>query len=92
MRGTIELRRGEANYYRRTLPGAVRITRYHGHERSKHYRDLLDFDIVLTTYGTITTEYRKSYHRGREVLYFLEWFRIILDEGLCLMHRSNRPL
>ena len=66
---------------RRTCPGSLRVTRYHGHERSRHYSALQDFDIVLTTYGTVTTEFRKTYNRGREVLYYLRWFRIILDEG-----------
>ena len=66
---------------RRIVPGVLRITRYHGYDRTKHFAQLLDFDIVLTTYGTVATEFRKSYKRGREVLYYLRWFRIVLDEG-----------
>jgi SWI/SNF-related matrix-associated actin-dependent regulator of chromatin subfamily A3 len=64
-----------------TLPGALRIAKYHGHDRVTTARELLSFDIVLTTYGTVTTEHRRSYRGGREVLYFLRWFRVVLDEA-----------
>jgi len=39
----------------------------------------MNHDIVLTTYGTIATEHRKS---RRQVLYHMRFFRIVLDEGL----------
>jgi SWI/SNF-related matrix-associated actin-dependent regulator of chromatin subfamily A3 len=64
-----------------TVRGALRVAKYHGHDRVKSARDLDSYDIVLTTYGTVTTEHRRSYKGGREVLYFLRWFRIILDEA-----------
>lgn len=64
-----------------TSPGALRITKYHGHDRVATAAELLSYDIVLTTYGTVTTEHRRSYRGGREVLYFLRWFRVILDEA-----------
>jgi SWI/SNF-related matrix-associated actin-dependent regulator of chromatin subfamily A3 len=64
-----------------TLPGALRIAKYHGHERVSTAGELLSYDIVLTTYGTVTTEHRRSYRGGREVLYFLRWFRVVLDEA-----------
>lgn len=64
-----------------TIPGALRITKYHGHDRVATAAELLSYDFVLTTYGTVTTEHRRSYRGGREVLYFLRWFRIILDEA-----------
>lgn len=64
-----------------TVPGTLRVAKYHGHDRVKSARELDCYDIVLTTYGTITTEHRRSYKGGREVLYYLRWFRIILDEA-----------
>ncbi|KAF4555644.1 SNF2 family N-terminal domain-containing protein 3 [Elsinoe fawcettii] len=63
----------------RVRSGVLRVTRYHGHDRVMRSDDLLDFDIVLTTFGTVATEYRNR--RRREVLYHLHWFRIILDEA-----------
>jgi SWI/SNF-related matrix-associated actin-dependent regulator of chromatin subfamily A3 len=68
-------------FEKHTVPGTLRVATYHGHERVKSARELDSYDIVLTTYGTVTTEHRRSYKGGREVLYFLRWFRIILDEA-----------
>lgn len=64
-----------------TVPGTLRVAKYHGHERVRSSHELDSYDIVLTTYGTVSTEHRRSYRGGREVLYFLSWFRIILDEA-----------
>ena len=36
----------------------------------------------------VTTELRKTYNRGREVLYYLLWYRIVLDEGLFGKHAA----
>lgn len=66
---------------KQTFPGALRIAKYHGHDRVMTAAKLLSYDIVLTTYGTVTTEHRRSYRGGREVLYFLHWFRVVLDEA-----------
>ena len=71
-----------------TSPGALRVAKYHGHERVAKAEDLLSYDIVLTTYGTVSTEHRRSYQGGREVLYYLRWFRVVLDEAHMI--RSSR--
>ena len=71
-----------------TMPGALRVAKYHGHDRVATARELLSYHIVLTTYGTVATEHRKSYRGGREVLYYLRWFRVVLDEAHTI--RSSR--
>lgn len=37
---------------------------------------LLQYDVVLTTYHTILADWK-----GQKVLYDFFWFRIVLDEG-----------
>lgn len=64
-----------------TVAGALQITKYHGHERVATAAELLSQDIVLTTYGTVAMEHRRSYRGGREVLFYLRWFRVVLDEA-----------
>uniref|UniRef100_A0A0N5CD09 Helicase ATP-binding domain-containing protein n=1 Tax=Strongyloides papillosus TaxID=174720 RepID=A0A0N5CD09_STREA len=36
--------------------GGLRITTFHGNNRTTNPRDLSDFDIVITSYGTVTSE------------------------------------
>jgi hypothetical protein len=46
----------------------------------------MEVDVVLTTYGMVAAEHR----RGRRVLTHVNWFRIMLDEGVldgCNMSR-----
>lgn len=51
---------------------------YHGQGRQSGVEHLLDYDIVLTTYATISAEHSKA----SPPLQQLEWFRIVLDEGM----------
>ena len=39
---------------------------------------LRKFDIILTSYGTVTSEHSK----GNSVLARLDFFRVVLDEGI----------
>lgn len=72
-------------HYRHTQPSSLRVTRYHGHDRAKHFSELLSFDVVLTTYGTVTKDFNKIYRGGREALFYVRWFRLVLDEGLLFL-------
>jgi hypothetical protein len=64
---------------RHTRAGRLTISKYHGQERVRHYSEMMGHNIILTTYGTVATEFRKS---RRQVLYHMRFFRIVLDEGL----------
>jgi len=41
------------------------------------YPTLLENDIVITTYATLTMEYT----HGRSILHHIHWYRLVLDEG-----------
>ncbi|KAK5712281.1 hypothetical protein LTR15_011859 [Elasticomyces elasticus] len=74
---------------RHTVPGTIRWATYHGQKRIRdvseaHDRDL---DVLITTYGTVTAEYRKP----RKVLFHAKWFRLILDEAhVVRSHRTRQ--
>jgi SWI/SNF-related matrix-associated actin-dependent regulator of chromatin subfamily A3 len=55
---------------------ALRVQKYHGSSKEIDIAKLLDFDIVLTTYATITAEFSRD-----SCLHGITWFRIVLDEG-----------
>jgi len=66
---------------RHTQPGTLRVGTYHGPHRSRDPTFVTEYDVLITTYGTVTAEYRKP----RNVLFNLRWFRLMLDEGISAM-------
>ncbi|KAK2808657.1 hypothetical protein FQN50_004521 [Emmonsiellopsis sp. PD_5] len=57
--------------------------KYHGKGRTKHLANIKESDIVLTTYHTITEDFK----RNSSPLHDITWFRIVLDEA----HIIRRP-
>ena len=57
----------------------MRYLKYHGQRREKDPAALLNKEVVLTTYETVSADFA----RGDSVLYKVAWFRIVLDEGKC---------
>ena len=55
----------------------LKVLKYHGRKREYTIAELLNFDIVLSTYATVASEFG----RGSGPLYEIIWFRIVLDEG-----------
>ncbi|KAK7981453.1 hypothetical protein PG988_003691 [Apiospora saccharicola] len=56
---------------------ALRALKYHGTEREKDPEVLLGYDVVLTTYSTLASDYRKT----ESVLHRIGWYRVVLDEA-----------
>lgn len=65
--------------------GALRYTRFHGQNRPKESKALQDYDIVLTTYATLAAD-----HNGQGLMYRMEWYRVVLDEGRFLSQFAIR--
>lgn len=64
---------------------------YHGANRIKDPERLAEFDLVITTYGSISNEL-SSKHKGKDGKYPLEqigWFRIVLDEAHMIREQST---
>lgn len=61
---------------RRFTPDAFRVATFHGNARVKERSQLLDHDIVLTTYHTMEKD-----SSSNRVLSSIKWSRIVLDEG-----------
>jgi SNF2 family DNA or RNA helicase len=71
--------------------GSLTYHVYHGSNRIKDPAKLAAFDIVITTYGSVSNEL-SSRRKGKDGSYPLEeigWFRIVLDEAHMIREQST---
>jgi SNF2 family DNA or RNA helicase len=72
-------------------PESLNYYVYHGSNRVKDVKQLAAYDIVITTYGSISSELNAR-SRGKSGLFPLEeigWFRIVLDEAHMIREQST---
>ncbi|KAI1430217.1 SNF2 family N-terminal domain-containing protein [Xylaria sp. FL1777] len=72
-------------------PGQMKYYIYHGSNRIKDPNLLVDYDMVLTTYGSVASEVTAR-NRGKPGPWPLEeigWFRIVLDEAHMIREQST---
>jgi SWI/SNF-related matrix-associated actin-dependent regulator of chromatin subfamily A3 len=65
--------------------GSLKVYMYHG-ERTRDKKELLKYDLVLTTYSILGTEFGQEDSPVKEV----EWFRVILDEAHVIKNSAAR--
>jgi SNF2 family DNA or RNA helicase len=65
---------------------------YHGATRAKTSKNLNDYDIVITTYGTLTSDFNSSAtdKAKKAGLFSIHWYRIILDEAHTIKNRNAK--
>lgn len=76
---------------------ALRVLVYHGNNKKPmHAKDFEDYDVVITSYGTLATEY---FPRGKQNppsvprpqgLFSVHWRRVILDEGHIIRNPQTK--
>lgn len=72
-------------------PGTCKYHIYHGAQRVKDVDTLASFDLVITTYGSVSSEVgaRSKGKRGPHPLEEIGWFRIVLDEAHIIREQST---
>ena len=68
-----------------TKPGSLKVYLYQG-ERTRDMKELMQYDIVLTTYSTLSMEFESSESPIKK----MEWFRVILDEAHLIKNYAAR--
>jgi hypothetical protein len=66
--------------------GALSIYCYHGRRRTRDPREISKYDVVVTTYGTLASDYSRTKLRPANTspLHLVRWHRLIMDESHCL--------
>ena len=71
-------------------PGTLSYYIYHGNNRCNDAKELSKFDMVITTYNIVSSEFnRRSKKRTDSPLEQTNWFRIVLDEAHMIREQST---
>ncbi|KAJ5549987.1 hypothetical protein N7535_002071 [Penicillium sp. DV-2018c] len=70
----------------------LRVCVYHGATRAKASTTLDKYDVVITTYGTLTSEFNSSASdkAKKAGIFAVHWYRIILDEAHTIKNRNAK--
>lgn len=69
----------------------IRVFVYHGNARTKSTERLDDYDVVITTYGTLTSEHNAVTKNDKKAgVFSVHWYRIILDEAHTIKNRNAK--
>lgn len=68
---------------------ALKVRVHHGPSRTKSYKDLRKYDVVITTYQTLTSEHDNG-GNVKSALFGVNWYRIILDEAHSIKNRNAK--
>jgi SNF2 family DNA or RNA helicase len=73
-------------------PGTLKYYIYHGQQRIKDIKKLAQYDLVITTYGSVASEFnhRSKKKQGTYPLEEINWFRIVLDEAHMIREQSTQ--
>src|SRR5689334_17857412 len=61
------------------MPDSLSCYVYHGNSRTSDFRALAQYDLIITTYALVASDFTKSQRKGESVLQKINYFRIVLD-------------
>ncbi|KAL0737049.1 hypothetical protein Bca4012_013259 [Brassica carinata] len=60
-------------------PDTVSVLSYYGGDRTQDAKAIASHDVVLTTYGVLTSAYKQD--MANSIFHRIDWYRIVLDEA-----------
>ncbi|KAF5530925.1 SNF2 family domain-containing protein [Fusarium mexicanum] len=76
------------NSSKHIVPDQIRVVLFHGPMREQLSKSLMEYDVVLTTYGTLQYEWKSK--REDSPIFTETWARVILDEAHHIRERSTQ--
>ncbi|KAK8102537.1 DNA repair protein RAD5B, partial [Apiospora sp. TS-2023a] len=70
---------------RHIKPDTLRLCIFHGSNRAKKLEDIVDNDVVLTTYHTLVADWK-----SQRLLQGIMWFRVVLDEAHWIRNTTSQ--
>ncbi|KAH8601144.1 SNF2 family N-terminal domain-containing protein [Bisporella sp. PMI_857] len=72
---------------------SLKVIVHHGPQRTKRFQDLKKYDVVITTYQILVSEFGNSSNDADGVkvgCFGLHWYRVILDEAHTIKNRNAK--
>ncbi|TVY92442.1 putative ATP-dependent helicase [Lachnellula willkommii] len=72
---------------------SLRVIVHHGPQRTKRFQDLKKYDVVITTYQIMVSEFGNSSDSDNGIkvgCFGLHWYRVILDEAHTIKNRNAK--
>ncbi|KAJ0109827.1 hypothetical protein J7T55_004377 [Diaporthe amygdali] len=63
---------------------------HHGPNRTKRFQDLAKYDVVITTYQILVSEFNYTSDTVKAGCFGLHWYRVILDEAHTIKNRNAK--
>lgn len=71
-----------------TCLDSLSVYTYHGIQRKRNVESLTSYDVILTTYTTLASDYKED--KTDESLFTVHWGRVILDEAHIIKEKGTK--
>lgn len=68
----------------------LKVCVHHGPQRTKRFKDLALYDVVITTYNILVSENNYSSDDLQAGCFGLHWWRVVLDEAHTIKNRNAK--